>query len=222
MGPAGRRRLGRDDRAQGDGAGGGPPRSGAGARRGGQRAGGARAVRLADEPGRRRADPAHRAGIHPAGRHGLPAPRAHIRGAARRRDDTARSDRRGVRAEPPGLCQAMRLPRPAAGPHLGRRSPGIHRHLGAGDRHGHAVGRRLARAHVRVRDPPGRRRHRGDADRARDRHLRRGRRAAERAVERGDRARGRHLRAAHLPPTPGRKRWRGPSCSRRSPPPTTS
>ena len=120
------------------------------------------------------------------------------------------------------LRPAMRLLRAAARPHLGRRSQGVDGHLVAGDRHGHAVGRRLARAHVRVRDPPGRRRHRGDADRARDRHLRGGRRASERPVERRDRAGRVPSSGGASSRTPGRKRWPGPSCSRRCPPPTTS
>ena len=42
---------------------------------------------------------------------------------------------------------------------------------GPGHRRGHAVRRRVAGAHVRVRHPPGGGRHRGDADRPRDRHL---------------------------------------------------
>ena len=85
-------------------------------------------------------------------RHGL------IFGAqARRRDDTARGDRRGVRAQPPGLCPPVRLPRAPARACLGRRPSGVDRHLAAGDRDGDAVGRGLARAHVRARDPPGRR-----------------------------------------------------------------
>ena len=56
--PAVRRRLGRHDRAQGDGAGGRPARSDAGARRGRQRAHGPRPVRLADQQYWRRSHPA--------------------------------------------------------------------------------------------------------------------------------------------------------------------
>ena len=93
----------------------------------------------------------------------------------------------------------MRVPCPAARPHLGGRSEGKHGYLGPGHRRGHAARRRLAGAHVRVRDPPGGGRHRGDADRPRDRHLPGRRGAIERAVERGDRP-GRHdLRTPHLP-----------------------
>ena len=58
-----------------------------------------------------------------------------------------------VRPEPEGLCPPMRVPRPPPGPHLGRRSPGEHRHLAARHRHGLAFRRRLARAHGGVRDP---------------------------------------------------------------------
>ena len=53
-------------------------------------------------------------------------------------------------------------------------------------------------------DPAARRRHRGDAHRARDRHLRGGRRTVGCPVERRDRTRGVHLRAAHLPRRPDR------------------
>ena len=48
---------------------------------------------------------------------------------------------------------------------------GKHRHLGAGHRRGHAIGGRLARAHVRVRHKAAGGGHRGHAGRARDRHL---------------------------------------------------
>ena len=89
-------RLGGDDRAQGDGPGGGPARSGPGPGGRGQRAHRPRAVRLPDQPGRRRADPAHRTGLQPAGRSRLPAPRADLRGPARRRDDPPGDHRRGV------------------------------------------------------------------------------------------------------------------------------
>ena len=138
-----------------------PARPGARARRRRQRAGGARALRLADEPGRRRADAPHRAGVHAPRRPRLPASRADLRGAARGRRDAARGDRRGVRAESAQLRQAVRVPRPAARPRLGRRPARIHRYLEAGDRHGHTVGGRLARAHVRARHPAARRRHPG-------------------------------------------------------------
>ena len=66
--PAVRGRVGRDDRAEGHGQGGRPAGSDARAGGGGQRADRARALRLADQPGRRRADPPHRAGLHAAGR----------------------------------------------------------------------------------------------------------------------------------------------------------
>ena len=191
--------LGGDDRAQGDGPRGRPAGPGARAGGGRQRAHRARAVRLADQPGRRRSHAADRTGLHPAGRSRLPAPRAHIRGQARGGDDAAGNHRRGVRTQHQELCPAVRVPRPAARPYLGRRSEGKHRHLGAGHRRGHAVDGRLARAHVRVRDPPGGGRHRGDADRPRDRHLPDRRGETECAVERGDRP-GRHdLRTPHLP-----------------------
>ena len=128
-------------------------------------------------------------------RHGL------IFGArARGRRDAPRNHRHGVREEPPQLCKAMRVPCPAARAHLGRRSQGVDRHLGAGDRRGHAVGRGLARAHVRVRDPAAGRRHRGDAGDARDRHLPGRRRPAGCAMGRRDRE--------------GRARCSGAACSR--------
>ena len=206
---------------KGDRAGGRPARSGARARRRGQRAHRARAVRLADQPGRRRADAAHRTGLHPAGRSRLPAPRPDIRGQARRRDDAPGDHRHGVRAERAQLCQAVRVLRPAARPHLGRRSEGKHGYLVPGHRRGHAVRRRLARAHVRVRHKAGGGRHRGDADRPRDRHLPGRRGAAECAVERGDRPRRHDLRDAASSRARAPRRWPAPNCSRPCRPPTT-
>ena len=79
------------------------------------------------------------------------------------------------------------FPCPAAGAHVRRRSQGVDRHLVAGDGDGLAVGRGVARAHVRVRDPPGGGGHRRHADRPRDRDLPGRRGAAQRAVERRDR-----------------------------------
>ena len=64
---------------------------------------------------------------------------------------------------------------------------------------GHAVGRGLARAHVRVRDAAAGRRRRHDRDRARDRHLPGGRGAPQCPVERRDRARRHRVRAADIP-----------------------
>ena len=179
-----RRGLGRVDRAQGDGARGRPARSGAGAGGGRERADRPGAVRVADQPGRRRPHTPHRTGLHPAGRPRLPASRVDLRRAPRRRRDAAGNHRPGVRAQPPQLRKAMRLPRPPAGAYLGRRSQGKHRHLAAGHRLRHTVGRRLAGAHVRVCDPPPRRRHRGHAHRPRDRHLPGRRGAAECALGR--------------------------------------
>ena len=223
MGPAVRHGVGRNDRAQGDGSRRRPPRSGAGAGGGRQRAGGARAVRLVDEPGRRRPHPAHRAGLHPAGRPRLPAPRADLRGAARGGDDTARGDRRGVRAQPAQLRPAMRLLRAASRPHLGRRSQGVDGHLGAGDGNRHAVGRaprpramfEFATRQAAV----------GTGATPIEREIvtcETGAGQIERAVERGDRAGRAPSSGGASSRTPGRKRWRGPSCSRRFPPPTTS
>ena len=66
--------------------------------------------------------------------------------------------RRGVRAEHAQLCEAVRVPRPAARATSRRTISGkVDRYLVPGHRRGHALGRSLARAHVRVRDPAGRR-----------------------------------------------------------------
>ena len=150
-------------------------------------------------------------------RHGL------IFGAAPRgQDDPARNHRYGVRAQHPQLCPPVRLPRPAARPHLGGRSAGIDRHLVAGDSDRDAVGRGLARTHVRVRDAAAGRRRRHDRDRARDRHLPGGRGAPQCPVERRDRARRHRVRTAGYSPTPGPRRSPGPSSWPRCRPRTTS
>ena len=147
-----RLRVGRTGGPEGDGAGGGPPRSGPGARRGGERAAGLGAVRLADEPGGGRAHAPERAGLLPPERPGIPPPRAHLRRAARRRRDPDGSHRRRLRPEPEGLRAAVRVPRPAPGAHIGRRPEREHGPLGARHRLGFAVRGRLARAHGGIRD----------------------------------------------------------------------
>ncbi len=206
--------LGRDGGPQGDRAGRGPARPGAGARGRGGRPARPGPLRLPDEPGGRRVDAAHRAGLLPSGRPDLPPPRPDLRREARGRRDPHGGDRHGVRAEPPGLCEAMRVPRPAPGPRLGRRSAREHRYLAARHIHWIALRRGLARAHGGVRDPGDAVRHRRHAHRSRDRHLRRGRPAAQRALGGRDREGVRYLRMETLPrsgdrgPGPGRAHGR--------------
>ena len=81
--------------------------------RGGERAHRPGAVRFDHVAGRRRADAAHRAGVHAAGRPPVPAPRADLRGQARRQGDAPGNHRRGVRAERPRLRPPVRVPRAA-------------------------------------------------------------------------------------------------------------
>ena len=160
MDPPLRRRLGRDGGPQGDRAGRRPAQPGAGARGRGRRPARPGPLRLPDEPGGRRVDAAHRAGLLPSGRPDLPPPRPDLRREARGRRDPHGGDRHGVRAEPQGLREAMRVPRPAPGPRLGRRSAREHRYLAARHIHGLALRRGLARAHGGVRDPGDAVRHR--------------------------------------------------------------
>ena len=198
MDPAVRRGLGRDDRAQGDRARGRPARSDPGARRGGQRPDRAGALRVPYVAGGRRPDQIDRAGLHAPGRPRLPAPRPDLRRPARGQDHPPRDHRRGVRPQRPQLCKAMRVPRAAARARLGRRSPREHGYLVPGHRHGHAVRRGLAGAHVRVRDPPAGRRGGHDRHRPRDRHLPSGCGKAQCPVDRRNPARRHRVRQAHL------------------------
>ena len=199
MAPVIRLRLGCAGGPQGDGARGGQARPRFGACGGGERAAGARAVRIAHEPGGRRTHASDRTGLLPSGRFGLPQIRVHLRRAARRRNDKDGGHRRRFFPELESLCETVRVLLSAARPHIGRRPAREHGPLGARHCFRIALGRRIARAHGGIREQGRGLRHgRNDAG-PRDRDVRHGRVASRRPLGGGGHARLGRLRDEALP-----------------------
>ena len=169
------------------------------ARDGGERTHRTGTFRLAHLAGGRRADPAHRTGVHAAERPDVSTTRHDIRLEARRRGDPDGSHRRGVRPQSAQLRPPVHFSCAAARAHLRGRSKGDHGPVESGHQHRFALRRSLPGAAGGVRHEATGRGHGRDAGGRANRDLRRLRRAACGPVGRGDRPRHGDIRAQAVP-----------------------